>query len=220
MESKKAIVIGHGPGKPLAASILAAYGGAGAPAPVSATISPDWKGSTREERRILQGVLDREATPGAIRYFSKHCSRLGDYWYWFTLSTLWVSYSGHSDLALWKRLLSASRKGRETSLMKPDELDTYRSLPDVVTAYRAHRDGETDWISFTLNPVTAARFAVERGVTEVSEWEIPKRDIMALFLRRGEEELIVLDHKKATKVRMVPVVHGFDENSSLLAGGI
>lgn len=213
MEGKAAIVIGHGPGKALAASLKAAYG---APAPPKPTnISPDWKGSAREERRILQGVLAREATPAAIRYFSKHCSRLGDYWYWFTLSTLWVSYSGHSDLSLWKRLLSSSRKGRETSLMKPDELEAYKALPDVVAAYRAHREGENDWISFTLNPVTAARFAVERGVTEVSEWQIFKRDILAIFLRRGEEELIVLDHKKATKVRMLPVVRGFEEKINM-----
>jgi hypothetical protein len=204
MDEKTIIVIGHGPGKALSTSLKAAYG-----APETATppnISPDWKGSTREERRILQGVLDREATPCAIRYFAKHCSRLGDYWYWFTLSTLWVSYSGHSDLNLWKRLLSVSRKGRETSLMKPDELQAYLALPAAVTAFRAHRDGEQDWFSFTLNPVTAARFAVERGVTEVSEWEIPKKEIVALFLRRGEEELIVLDRRNATKVRMVPVV--------------
>jgi len=210
MEGKTAIVIGHGPGKALASSLKISYGNQETVSPVSSNISPDWKGSTREERRVLQGVLDREATPAAIRYFSKHCSRLGDYWYWYTLSTLWVSYSGHSDLNLWKRLLSSSRKGRETSLMKPDELKAYQALPDVVMAYRAHRDGEKDWISFTLNPVTAARFAAERGVTEVSEWQIFKRDILALFLRRGEGELIVLDHKKATKVRMLPVVRGFD----------
>jgi hypothetical protein len=206
MNANQILVIGHGPGKALAASLKASHGAQGAPAPVVVNVSPDWKGSTREERRILQGVLDREATPAAIRYFAKHCSRLGDYWYWFALSTLWVSYSGHSDLKLWKRLLIAPRKGREASLMKPEELQAYLSLPEAVTAYRAHRAGEQDWISFTLNPVTAARFAVERGVTEVSEWEIPKKEIVALFLRRGEEELIVLDRRNATKVRMVPVV--------------
>lgn len=211
MSNKPVVVIGHGHqnmGAALASSLKVSYG---APAPVKPTnISPDWKGSTREERRILQGVLAKEATPGAIRHFAKHCSRLGDYWYWFTLSTLWVSYSGHSDLALWKRLLSAPRKGRETSLMKPDEQEAYRALPDAVMAYRAHREGETDWISFTLDPVTAARFAAERGVTEVAQWSVPKRDIVALFLRRGEQELIVLDWKKATKVRMLPVVRGFE----------
>lgn len=211
MDGKKVIVIGHGRqnmATALASSLKVSYGTTSPAKPKN--ISPEWKGSTREERRILQGVLAKEATPGAIRHFAKHCSRLGDYWYWFTLSTLWVSYSGHSDLALWKRLLSAPRKGREASLMKPDELEAYYVLPDVVTAYRAHRDGETDWISFTLNPVTAARFAVERGVTEVSQWSVPKKDIVALFLRRGEEELIVLDWKKATKLRMLPVVRGFE----------
>lgn len=156
-------------------------------------ISPDWQGSTRSERRIIQRIMEREGTERAIICFSKHCDRLSHYWYWFTLSTLWVNYSGWSDLNLWKQLFSSQRPNKYTSLMKPDEYAIYQHLPETITAYRAHRSGEVDWIAYTLDPQVAARFAVERGVKEVMEYRIPKAEISALFLRRGEKEIIVLD---------------------------
>ena len=168
-------------------------------------ISPDWRGSTREERRVIQGVLEREATPSAVRYFAKHEKRLGNYWYWFVLGTIWISYSGHSDLNLWRSLFSSSRPGRETSLMKPDELEAFRNLPCALVAYRAHRDGETDWISYTLDPLIAARFAVKRMVPEVVEYEIPKSLATALFLRRGEKEILATSRFSSRKLRTLAV---------------
>lgn len=48
-------------------------------------------------------------TPRAIVEFDRKCHRLSDYGYWFGLSTLWVSYTGFSDLRRWKRLFSSDR---------------------------------------------------------------------------------------------------------------
>lgn len=169
-------------------------------------ISPDWTGSTRAERRTIKAILEREATPGAIRYFARHSRKLGDYWYWFVLGTLWVSYTGHSDLATWRKCFCASRRNRSSSLMKPDELALYHQLPDVVTAYRAHRPGEIDWLSYTLDPRIAVRFAFERGVPEIKEWAIEKTDVLALFTRRGEQEILVLDPGKATLIQTIDIV--------------
>ena len=169
-------------------------------------ISPDWKGSTRFERRFIQRILKHEGTGKAIVVFSRECDRLTDYWYWFLLGTLWVSYSGWSDLALWRRLFSSKRGKRSTSLMKPDEYAIFQSLPPVVTAYRAHRPNEQIWFSYTLNPTIAARFALERGVKEVSAYTIPREEVLALFLRRGEAELLVLDQTKATHCHPIDVV--------------
>lgn len=160
-------------------------------------ISPNWKGSTRRERRICQSVLKKEGTPNAIRYFDRHCKDLGDYWYWFLLSTLWVSYTGHSDLNLWKSLFSSTRKGRDESIMKPDEFKMFKTIPESVTAYRAHRKDETDWIAYTFDHWKAVNFAVKRGVNKITAYKVLKQDIMALFLRRGENELIVLNKSKA-----------------------
>jgi hypothetical protein len=171
-------------------------------------ISPDWQGSTRAELRIAQEILKREATPAAIVYFGKHCRRLGDYWYWYLLSTLWVQYTGHSDLNLWKRLFKADRPNRATSLMKPDEVRAFEQLPDPVIGFRAHRPGETDWIAYTLNFETALRFASERGSPRIVAYTISKADILALFLRRGESEILVLDRRKPKQKGTIEIVEG------------
>lgn len=169
-------------------------------------ISPDWKGSTRQERRFIQKLLKHEGTGKAIKFFAKHCKILSDYWYWYVLSTLWVNYTGFSDLNLWKQLFSANRPNRPTSLMKVDEYEAYLNLPETVLAYRAHRPGETDWIAYTLTPHIAARFATERGIDRVAQYEIPKAEILALFLRRGEFEILVLSRENIQFVRWIEVV--------------
>lgn len=146
---------------------------------------------------IGKQLIRLEATPSAIVYFSRVCDNLTDYGYWFYLSTLWVSYSGWSDLNLWKELFSSNRPKRKTSIMKPSELKQFKKLPPVITAYRAHRENETDWISYTLNLTTAKRFARERNVTKVSKYLIKKKDVLALFTRRGEDEILLIDKTKA-----------------------
>jgi len=167
-------------------------------------ISPNFQWN-KKDWQTIQKVLPHEATPEAVRAFARYAYRLSDYGYWFLLSTLWVSYTGWSDLELWKQLFSSSRGGRTTSIMKPSELNVFRSLGDQLTLYRAHRSEETDWISYTLVPVKAAEFAARRGVAQVKEYRVAKVDAMCLFLRRGEFEVLVLDKAKAEFVQEVTV---------------
>jgi hypothetical protein len=165
-----------------------------------ANISPDFEGSSRRERRILEGLLKREKTPKAIRYFAENCGDVSDHFYWFTLSTLWVSYTGFTDLSLWRRLLSSPRPRRETSIMKPDELQVLRTMPEWILAYRAHRQGEIDWLSYTLSIERATMFAQKRGVTQIHAYEVPKSAVLAYFDRRGEFELLILNKTAARPV--------------------
>lgn len=155
---------------------------------------------------IITQVLKYEGTPHAIAFFSRVCDKLTDYSYWFMLGLLWVSYSGKSDLSLWKQLFRSDRPRRSTSLMKPSEFEVFKALPDKITVYRAHRPHETDWISYTLSPPEAARFARERGVSEIVEYRIRKKHALALFLRRGEQEIIMLEPHKSERVRTIKVV--------------
>ncbi len=75
-----------------------------------------------------------------------------------------------------------------------------------VKVFRAHREGETDWINYSLDPATAARFAVQRGAESIRAYRIYKRDVVALFLRRGESEVLVIDNAKAEQVCGIDVV--------------
>lgn len=161
-------------------------------------ISPDFVWNA-EDARIAAQLVDREATPQAIRFFARHHRHLSDYGYWFLLGSLWVSYSGWSDLALWRRLLSSDRPNRPTSLMKPSEWRAFQALPAILTVYRAHRPSETDWIAYTLDRRVAERLATARR-GPIRTYQVAKTDVVALFLRRGEQEVLVLEPRCTTPV--------------------
>ena len=165
-------------------------------------ISPNFRYNATDAA-IGQRLIGLEGTPQAVQTLWRLRDQLTDHAYWFFLGTLWVSYSGYSDLKLWRTMLLSGRKKRKTSLMKPSEVGAYDRLPVHITAYRAHRAGETDWISYTLDYATAVRFANERHVQEIAEYRMHKRDVIALFMRRGEQELLALWPKNARLV----VVH-------------
>lgn len=94
--------------------------------------------------------------------------------------------------------------------MKRDEYATFLQLPETLKIYRAHRPAEADWIAYTLDPKIAARFAVERGVDEIVEYLAPKSEVLALFLRRGEAEILVLDKRKVERSMVIEVVKSSD----------
>lgn len=168
-------------------------------------ISKQFNGPTYMSQFIGKGIIEREGTPEAIKFFAEHADKIDDYFYWFTLSTCWVSYSGHSDINLWKRLFASDRPKRKHSIMKPTEVRGYDALPNIVTVYRAHRPLEDDWIAYTLEEDIARRFAKERGVTSIKKYKVYKKYILALFLRRGEKEVIVLDKERITFVEEIKI---------------
>lgn len=161
---------------------------------------------TEGDYEFNKNILDRAETPEAFKYFIQKHELLSDYNYWFVLSTLWVSYTGFSDLQMWKKLFSSRRFNKEISLMKPSELKVFHQLPNKVTAYRVHREDETDWIAYTLSLDVALRFAKERKVTKISVYRIKKHELLALFLRRGESEVILLDKRRAKLIDEIDLI--------------
>jgi hypothetical protein len=170
-------------------------------------VSPDFTPDALSTE-VIARVIRHQGSPKAIQIFANECHKLTDYWYWFALSTCWVSYSGWYDLANWRALFMSERPNRQTSIMKPSELRSFKALPELLRVYRAHRQGETDWISYTINLERAAMFAGKRGVSQVGGYQIQKADCIALFLRRDEFELLMLEPARAKwigKVRISPI---------------
>lgn len=145
---------------------------------------------------VAKFLIELEGTPEAIRCFNLHKDSLTDYSYWFFLSTCWVKYSDWSDLELWKSLFNAKRPLRRECIMKPDELKQFKKLPYKFAAYRAHRENETDWISYTLSLSTAERFAKERS-GEIKCYLLTRSDCISLFTRREESEIIMTKKERA-----------------------
>ncbi|WP_197080911.1 hypothetical protein [Gordoniibacillus kamchatkensis] len=65
-------------------------------------ISPDFKPNAYDAY-VASEIIKYEGTPYAIIRFTQLCLGLYDNAFWFFLSTLWVSYSGWSDLNLWRK---------------------------------------------------------------------------------------------------------------------
>lgn len=165
-------------------------------------ISPDFI-FNEYDAKIGMELIKLEGTPECVVYFNRVKKHLTNYGYWFFLSVIWVKYTGYSNLKLWKNLFALKRPQRETSIMKPSELVLFKKMPDPVLCYRTHRPNEEDWISYTLDINTAIRFAVHRKVDEIKKYIIPKKDIIALFLRRGEYEIICIDKQKAQYIETI-----------------
>lgn len=100
---------------------------------------------------------------------------------------------------LWRRLFTAGRPRRQTSIMKPSELQEFEALPATFTAYRSHRPNEMDWIAYTLDRELADRWTEQRG-GYTAAYRLRKKDCLALFLRRGESEILMLSPKLAKKI--------------------
>lgn len=174
------------------------------PSRMRTDISPEFRWN-KTDAKTIRKILPHEGTPEAIQLFSRYAWRLTDYAYWFVLSTLWVSCTDGIDLEEWRRLFSSLRSSRDTSIMKPSELEIFRALDDSIILYRAHRPGELDWINYSLSARSAAEFALRRGVDKVSEYRVDRADVLCFFLRRGEFEVLVLDKAKAAFIREISV---------------
>lgn len=167
----------------------------------SRNISPRFKPNDRDAE-ILTYLLRFEETPQAIEEFARLCNGLSDYGYWFGLSTHWVSYTGFSDLRLWRYLFSSPRPFRDECIMKPDELKAFRRMPTEIRIFRAHRAGETDWIAYTTRLDRAKAFLAKRPGGRIQAYMVKKSDCLAYFTRRGESEIIVLDRSRVRPVEV------------------
>lgn len=78
------------------------------------------------------------------------------------------------------------------ALMDEDEYDIYKSLPETFTVYRGVTPGRNpDGMSWTRDLSKADWFSRRFGEGYVLEGVANKKDILAFFSRRGEEEVVI-----------------------------
>ena len=136
--------------------------------------------------------------------FLQHAPRWYGKNYWYALGLAYTCadnlYPYRDDV---KAAFSAKRKGRE-ALMTEQELEVWQNLPQQVSIYRGMTIEENisgDFgISWSLSIETANFFAFEytrniytRNLPKtVQHLEVDKKDIIAFFNERKEEEVIYL----------------------------
>lgn len=127
------------------------------------------------------------------------------------LSDAWIRTEMPSNDSNFKpsEFIKLFKNAEKESLMDAEELQQYNELPDTVSVYRgvkSDRPNKVLQLSWTLDPDKAEWFAKrfdEDGV--VYEATIDKKNILALFSRRGEAEIIVdLDYLRDSAEYDIP----------------
>lgn len=167
--------------------------------PLASKASPDLS-------LIISGIINAKETSLSLELFIKNKHLFDDYLYWFLLGTLWVNDVDGTTTKQWRELFSSNVPSRHFSLMKPSECLYYDSLPDSFLVFRAKTLNEEDFLALTLSPQIAGEMALRKGVDTVHCYTINKSDVLAVFLRRGEFEILTLSHEKMKFEGVMPVV--------------
>lgn len=121
--------------------------------------------------------------------------------WWRAVSIAWQSqHTPHHRAEDWLQVFRSGRPGR-AALMAPPELSVWTRLPEAVRVYRGGSglDASLDAhlaLSWTLRPHQArwfAEYSADRygGLTWIAEATIHRDTVLAVFLDRGESELVV-----------------------------
>lgn len=116
--------------------------------------------------------------------------------YWSILGDIWTDTENQwQNIDDWQMLLESDRPNREL-IMTEDERSQLEKLPEVITIYRGYQRGKNDnGLSWTTDRSKAdwfaRRLAREDDDPAVAERQINKKDVVAFFSRRGENEIVL-----------------------------
>jgi len=146
-------------------------------------------------------VFMSATTSGKISIFIDHIDKFTDEEYWINLAEAYVMQNYKKiPYKVYRELFSAKRSKRE-KLMDDEELKLFKKLPDQITIYRGGSKTEEKTkkygISWTLDKKIAENFANVKAIRDkkemvVIEKAISKKDVVAYFVSRKEEEIIYL----------------------------
>ena len=120
------------------------------------------------------------------------------------LADAWMrmEFPNHDDTLTKTELINLFKQSDPAFMMEDKELIGYERLPDKFKVYRGvKKNQDHKALSWTLNKDVAKWFSLrfsDEGVVYTAE--IKKEDVFAVFLNRGELE-IVLNYKKLENVR-------------------
>lgn len=119
--------------------------------------------------------------------------------YWTLLGDVCVGTENQwQDKDVLRELLTIDRPERN-AIMNADEYEEYKALPETLTVYRGcHKGKNEDGFSWTLDKDRAQwfaeRLADDDDVPKVIEKTIRKSEVIALFTRRSEQEVLLIDN--------------------------
>jgi len=128
--------------------------------------------------------------------------------YWKLLAECWVDSENLHQIWNLTDFLYIDRDNRQ-SIMNKQELALYNRLPEEFPVYRGHQrineEGHSWTLSFSKADRFATRYSKEDQEAVISQAVCLKSWVVAVFLRRGEYEVVVecpdmLDHEDAKRI--------------------
>ncbi len=155
-------------------------------------------------RRAWTTVLSIHERPYRMDAFKKLQDQMTDAEFWKEVSWLWTdSENIWQNLKDWRRVWRSKRPGRET-VMDDDERAKLQSLPDVIEVFR----GTYLWpwmdrgLSWTLDRDRAIwfayRFKPEHAEPSLISGKVRKKNVLAYFDGRSEQEIVMLPERLIT----------------------
>lgn len=134
--------------------------------------------------------------------------QLDDEKFWDLVGDVWTeSENAYEEYETWLEVFHIDRPYR-WAMMDADEREALRNLPETIDIFRGARtslNGEYDaaeGFSYTLRKDKARWFADrfkalfhDEAVSEIIHARVATKDVIAYFVARGEEEILVLPEK-------------------------
>jgi hypothetical protein len=113
--------------------------------------------------------------------------------FWSLVADVWTDseniWQNHDS---WQKIWQGFQQEDRAALLDADNLAAYHALPEFVTVYRGYNQDNARGWSWTTDHEQASWFARrwQKGRPKVATGTITKRDVIAVFLDRGENEIV------------------------------
>lgn len=172
----------------------------------------------REKRAALHDALDKgkwasviwlHERPYRVAAFWAIRKKMDDPTYWRLLQQVLIDTENQwQNKRRIRSLLTTKRRGSSHQMMDEEEQRAFDELPSLITIYRGCMSKNQRGFSWTLSRDRAVWFAkrFDRTGPRVVSALIAKRDVLALLLGRGEQEVLcVPEHANAFAVEQLKV---------------
>jgi len=135
--------------------------------------------------------------PYRLDAFVEIVDKLSDRQYWELLSAIWTdTENSWQNLNVWRELFKSEREHKRFMM---DELSyhVYKQMPEKVTVWRGCQRGVNEiGLSWTFDKDKAKFFAkrLDKPNPIVIQLTVDKEKVVAVFLDRNEQEVIITDY--------------------------
>lgn len=155
----------------------------------------------KQDKANYEQIYIQANASDKIKVFIEHCENFTDEEYWKELADAYIQQNYKKiPYKVYYKLFSSERPQRE-KLMNKEEIKLFRKMPKEITIYRGGSKTELKTkmygVSWTLDKKIAEKFADIKSIRDkkemvVIEKTISKKDVIAYFTSRQEEEIIYL----------------------------